>query len=280
MNEENTKPISTPIEKPVQQKLPLAFLHGKAMVDKPSDLYIPPDALEIILETFEGPLDLLLYLIKKHKLDVLELSIFSITEQYMSYVEMMTEFQLELAGEYLVMAALLAQIKSRLLLPVHKELEEEEDPRAELIKRLQEYEQFKKAAENLDEIPRVGRDIFVAHAAMPVAENTTEQLPEVQLKDLLFALSDIMARAKTLEHHLISAEVLSTRERMSQILQQLSHTQSALPFSALFTVNEGRSGAVVSFIAILELVKEGLITCLQVTSDSLIYVSLSKNTTQ
>ncbi|ASM53837.1 segregation and condensation protein A [Pseudoalteromonas nigrifaciens] len=280
MNEENTKPISTPIEKPVQQKLPLAFLHGKAMVDKPSDLYIPPDALEIILETFEGPLDLLLYLIKKHKLDVLELSIFSITEQYMSYVEMMTEFQLELAGEYLVMAALLAQIKSRLLLPVHKELEEEEDPRAELIKRLQEYEQFKKAAENLDEIPRVGRDIFVAHAAMPVAENITEQLPEVQLKDLLFALSDIMARAKTLEHHLISAEVLSTRERMSQILQQLSHTQSALPFSALFTVNEGRSGAVVSFIAILELVKEGLITCLQVTSDSLIYVSLSKKSTQ
>lgn len=280
MNEENTKPISPPIEKPVQQKLPLAFLHGKAMVDKPSDLYIPPDALEIILETFEGPLDLLLYLIKKHKLDVLELSIFSITEQYMSYVEIMTEFQLELAGEYLVMAALLAQIKSRLLLPVHKELEEEEDPRAELIKRLQEYEQFKKAAENLDEIPRVGRDIFVAHAAMPVAENITEQLPEVQLKDLLFALSDIMARAKTLEHHLISAEVLSTRERMSQILQQLSHTQSALPFSALFTVNEGRSGAVVSFIAILELVKEGLITCLQVTSDSLIYVSLSKKSTQ
>lgn len=280
MNEENTKPISTPIEKPVQQKLPLAFLHGKAMVDKPSDLYIPPDALEIILETFEGPLDLLLYLIKKHKLDVLELSIFSITEQYMSYVEMMTEFQLELAGEYLVMAALLAQIKSRLLLPVHKELEEEEDPRAELIKRLQEYEQFKKAAENLDEIPRVGRDIFVAHAAMPAAENITEQLPEVQLKDLLFALSDIMARAKTLEHHLISAEVLSTRERMSQILQQLSHTQSALPFSALFTVNEGRSGVVVSFIAILELVKEGLITCLQVTSDSLIYVSLSKKSTQ
>ncbi|MBO7925207.1 segregation/condensation protein A [Pseudoalteromonas sp. K222D] len=268
------------MEKPVQQKLPLAFLHGKAMVDKPSDLYIPPDALEIILETFEGPLDLLLYLIKKHKLDVLELSIFSITEQYMSYVEMMTEFQLELAGEYLVMAALLAQIKSRLLLPVHKELEEEEDPRAELIKRLQEYEQFKKAAENLDEIPRVGRDIFVAHAAMPVAENITEQLPEVQLKDLLFALSDIMARAKTLEHHLISAEVLSTRERMSQILQQLSHTQSALPFSALFTVNEGRSGSVVSFIAILELVKEGLITCLQVTSDSLIYVSLSKKSTQ
>ena len=162
----------------MQQKLPLAFLHGKAVVDKPEDLYIPPDALEIILETFEGPLDLLLYLIKKHKLDVLELSIFSITEQYVSYVEMMTEFQLELAGEYLVMAALLAQIKSRLLLPVHEELEEEEDPRAELIKRLQEYELFKKAAENLDDIPRVGRDIFIAHAAMPINEDTSQNLPD------------------------------------------------------------------------------------------------------
>ena len=267
------------IEKPVQQKLPLAFLHGKAVVDKPEDLYIPPDALEIILETFEGPLDLLLYLIKKHKLDVLELSIFSITEQYVSYVEMMTEFQLELAGEYLVMAALLAQIKSRLLLPVHEELEEEEDPRAELIKRLQEYELFKKAAENLDDIPRVGRDIFIAHAAMPIREDTTQNLPELELKDLMLALSDVMARAKTFEHHQITAEVLSTRERMSQILQQLSQANSAVVFNALFTPNEGRSGVVVSFIAMLELIKEGLVTCLQVSPESLIYVSLSEQST-
>ncbi|MEM5512689.1 ScpA family protein [Pseudoalteromonas sp. AS84] len=267
------------IEKPVQQKLPLAFLHGKAVVDKPEDLYIPPDALEIILETFEGPLDLLLYLIKKHKLDVLELSIFSITEQYLSYVEMMTEFQLELAGEYLVMAALLAQIKSRLLLPVHEELEEEEDPRAELIKRLQEYELFKKAAENLDDIPRVGRDIFIAHAAMPIREDTTQNLPELELKDLMLALSDVMARAKTFEHHQITAEVLSTRERMSQILQQLSQANSAVVFNALFTPNEGRSGVVVSFIAMLELIKEGLVTCLQVSPESLIYVSLSEQST-
>ncbi|WP_024590419.1 MULTISPECIES: ScpA family protein [unclassified Pseudoalteromonas] len=266
-------------EKPVQQKLPLAFLHGKAVVDKPEDLYIPPDALEIILETFEGPLDLLLYLIKKHKLDVLELSIFSITEQYVSYVEMMTEFQLELAGEYLVMAALLAQIKSRLLLPVHEELEEEEDPRAELIKRLQEYELFKKAAENLDDIPRVGRDIFIAHAAMPIREDTTQKLPELELKDLMLALSDVMARAKTFEHHQITAEVLSTRERMSQILQQLSQANSAVVFNALFTPNEGRSGVVVSFIAMLELIKEGLVTCLQVSPESLIYVSLSEQST-
>jgi len=224
-----------PTERLVQQKLPLAFLHGKAVVDKPEDLYIPPDALEVILETFEGPLDLLLYLIKKHKLDVLELSIFSITEQYVKYVEMMSEFQLELAGEYLVMAALLAQIKSRLLLPVHEELEEEEDPRAELIKRLQEYEQFKKAAENIDTLPRVGRDIFIANATFPELEEKNQPLPELAIKDLLLALSDVMARAKTFEHHLISAETLSTRERMSLILHTLSQAKAPVAFTQLFT---------------------------------------------
>ena len=266
-----------PTDRPVQQKLPLAFLHGKAVVDKPEDLYIPPDALEVILETFEGPLDLLLYLIKKHKLDVLELSIFSITEQYVKYVEMMSEFQLELAGEYLVMAALLAQIKSRLLLPVHEELEEEEDPRAELIKRLQEYEQFKKAAENIDTLPRVGRDIFIANATFPELEEKNQPLPELAIKDLLLALSDVMARAKTFEHHLISAETLSTRERMSLILHTLSQAKAPVAFTQLFTFEEGRSGVVVSFIAMLELIKEGLIACLQVESDSQVYVSLNES---
>lgn len=266
-----------PTDRPVQQKLPLAFLHGKAVVDKPEDLYIPPDALEVNLETFEGPLDLLLYLIKKHKLDVLELSIFSITEQYVKYVEMMSEFQLELAGEYLVMAALLAQIKSRLLLPVHEELEEEEDPRAELIKRLQEYEQFKKAAENIDTLPRVGRDIFIANATFPELEEKKDPLPELAIKDLLLALSDVMARAKTFEHHLISAETLSTRERMSLILHTLSQAKAPVAFTQLFTFEEGRSGVVVSFIAMLELIKEGLIACLQVESDSQIYVSLNES---
>ena len=266
-----------PTERLVQQKLPLAFLHGKAVVDKPEDLYIPPDALEVILETFEGPLDLLLYLIKKHKLDVLELSIFSITEQYVKYVEMMSEFQLELAGEYLVMAALLAQIKSRLLPPVHEELEEEEDPRAELIKRLQEYEQFKKAAENIDSLPRVGRDIFIANATFPELEEKNQPLPELAIKDLLLALSDVMARAKTFEHHLISAETLSTRERMSLILHTLSQAKAPVAFTQLFTFEEGRSGVVVSFIAMLELIKEGLIACLQVESDSQIYVSLNES---
>ena len=266
-----------PTERLVQQKLPLAFLHGKAVVDKPEDLYIPPDALEVILETFEGPLDLLLYLIKKHKLDVLELSIFSITEQYVKYVEMMSEFQLELAGEYLVMAALLAQIKSRLLLPVHEELEEEEDPRAELIKRLQEYEQFKKAAENIDTLPRVGRDIFIANATFPELEEKNQPLPELAIKDLLLALSDVMARAKTFEHHLISAETLSTRERMSLILHTLSQAKAPVAFTQLFTFEEGRSGVVVSFIAMLELIKECLIACLQVESDSQVYVSLNES---
>jgi len=264
-------------QEPVQQKLPLAFLHGKAVIDTPEDLYIPPDALEVILETFEGPLDLLLYLIKKHKLDILELSIFSITEQYVRYVEMMSEFQLELAGEYLVMAALLAQIKSRLLLPKHEELEEEEDPRAELIRRLQEYEQFKKAAENLDEIPRVGREIFTAHALMAEQEEPSQLLPDVELKDLLLALSDVMARAKTFEHHQISAEALSTRERMSLILAKLSNVGTQLPFTELFTLDEGRSGVVVSFIAMLELIKEGLITCLQVEPARQIYIGLVEN---
>ena len=265
------------INEPVQQKLPLAFLHGKAVIDKPEDLYIPPDALEVILETFEGPLDLLLYLIKKHKLDILELSIFSITEQYMGYVELMSEFQLELAGEYLVMAALLAQIKSRLLLPKHEELEEEEDPRAELIRRLQEYEQFKQAAENLDEIPRVGRDIQLAQAQMPEQSEQAQLLPDVELKDLLLALSDVMARAKTFEHHQITAEALSTRERMSLILQKLSEANSQLPFNELFTIHEGRSGVVVSFIAMLELIKENLITCLQVEPTTQIYIGLVEN---
>ncbi|GAP75020.1 MULTISPECIES: segregation and condensation protein A [Pseudoalteromonas] len=261
-----------------QQKLPLAFIRGEAVVEKPEDLYIPPDALEVVLETFEGPLDLLLYLIKKHKLDVLELSIFSITEQYMRYVEMMREFQLELAGEYLVMAALLAQIKSRLLLPVHEELgEEEEDPRAELVRRLQEYEQFKKAAEQLDELPRMERDIFTAHALVEEAAMPEPLFPEVALEELMLALSDVMARAKTFEHHHITPEQLSTRARMSAILAQLQNHSGYIDFALLFTPQEGRAGVVVTFIAILELTKEGLIHCQQANSESAIHVRLKEH---
>ena len=254
---------------------PLALLNGKAMVDKPADLYIPPDALEVILETFEGPLDLLLYLIKKHKLDILELSVHTITKQYVAYVELMKDLKLELAAEYLVMAALLTQIKSRLLLPVHKELEEEDvDPRVELIKRLKEYEQFKIAAENLDEIPRLDRDIFVAKAL--VSEKTVPEtlLPNVEMKDVLLALGDIMSRAKNYTYHHISAETLSTRERMSKILQQLGDKTGFVEFSELFELSEARSGVVVTFIAILELIKARLIECIQTEPRAQIHVQL------
>jgi segregation and condensation protein A len=236
---------------------PFAFLHGQAVIEKPEDLYIPPDALEIILETFEGPLDLLLYLIKRHKLDILELPILSITQQYVAYVELMTELRLELAGEYLVMAALLAQIKSRMLLPIHEELE-----------------QYKLAAENLDQLPRLERDILVARALVDESEVPVAETPEIALKELMLALADVMARAKTFEHHQITTESLSTRERMSQILHYLSENDGQCPFTKLFKVEEGRSGVVVTFIAMLELIKEQLINCLQVTPSSQIYLSL------
>ncbi|MCF7513976.1 segregation/condensation protein A [Pseudoalteromonas sp. L23] len=258
----------------LQQKLPLAFLHGEAVIEKPEDLYIPPEALEVILETFEGPLDLLLYLIKRHKLDILELPIFSITQQYVQYVEMMKDMQLELAGEYLVMAALLAQIKSRMLLPKHEELEEEEDPRAELVRRLQEYEQFKQAAENLDEIPRVERDIFVAHALVDSSTDSEPEFPDIELRELLLALSEVMARAKTFEHHHISAEALSTRERMSFILQLLREQNKPVEFVRFFTLDEGRSGVVVTFIAMLELIKEQLVDYIQSATAAAIYLHL------
>ncbi|MCF2827045.1 MULTISPECIES: segregation and condensation protein A [unclassified Pseudoalteromonas] len=258
----------------LQQKLPLAFLHGEAVIEKPEDLYIPPEALEVILETFEGPLDLLLYLIKRHKLDILELPIFSITQQYVQYVEMMKDMQLELAGEYLVMAALLAQIKSRMLLPKHEELEEEEDPRAELVRRLQEYEQFKQAAENLDEIPRVERDIFVAHALVDSSTDSEPEFPDIELRELLLALSEVMARAKTFEHHHISAEALSTRERMSFILQLLREQDKPVEFARFFTLDEGRSGVVVTFIAMLELIKEQLVDYIQSATAASIYLHL------
>lgn len=251
-----------------------ALLNGQAMVEKPEDLYIPPDALEVILETFEGPLDLLLYLIKRHKLDILELPILSITQQYVAYVDLMKELHLELAGEYLVMAALLAQIKSRMLLPVHEELEEEEDPRAELVKRLQDYEQFKIAAQNLNEVPRVERDIFIAHALIDDTDMNNVDLPDIDLKELLCALSDVLARVKKYQHHQISAETLSTRERMSYILQYLNTYSGPCPFHKLFHIAEGRSGVVVTFIAILELIKEQLLDCVQVEPTGQIYLSL------
>jgi len=246
-----------------QKEMPFAVIEGEAMTQIPMDLYIPPDALEVFLDAFEGPLDLLLYLIKKQNLDILNINVFQITEQYMEYVELMHALQLELAAEYLVMAAMLAEIKSRMLLPRSKDEddEEEEDPRAELIRRLQEYEQFKTAAENLDEIPRVGRDIFTTSEHQPDYERPRLH-PDVDMREMLLALKEVLARADMFEEHEIQRETLSTRQRMGEVLDRLNGT-AFVPFITLFDPREGRLGVVVTFLAVMELTKESLIDLIQ-----------------
>jgi segregation and condensation protein A len=240
----------------------VAKIHGQAMTQLPLDLYIPPDALRVFLEAFEGPLDLLLYLIKKQNLDILNIPIAEVTRQYVEYVELMQEINLELAAEYLVMAAFLAEIKSRLLLPRPAALENEgEDPRAELIRKLQEYERFKKAAEDIDGLPRAERDFVTFKAEIPEYK-TVKQHPEVNLQELLLALSGVLQRAKLHAHHQIHLEPLSIREKMSQILHKVQ-PEKFLQFTELFTLNEGRLGVVVTFIAILELIKQSLIEIIQ-----------------
>lgn len=249
-------------QSPQQEEMPFALVQGQIITKLPDDLYIPPDALEVFLEAFEGPLDLLLYLIRKQNLDILDIPVAEVTRQYMVYVELMKAVHFELAAEYLVMAAMLGEIKSRLLLPRPKTEEGEEvDPRAELVRRLQEYERFKRAAENLEALPRLERDIFIARAFRPdyVRERP---LPDVDLKEMLLALKDVFQRADNYEHHTISREKLSTRERMGIVLQALQNREF-VPFVALFNPEEGRLGVVVTFIAILELVKNQLIELLQ-----------------
>ncbi|UTA49303.1 segregation/condensation protein A [Simiduia sp. 21SJ11W-1] len=266
-----SEPAAEAKARPDQAEMPFAIVQGKAVTDLPKDLYIPPDALEVILEAFEGPLDLLLYLIRRQNLDILEINVAEITRQYMSYVEMMSAMQFELAAEYLVMAAMLAEIKSRMLLPRSSEAEEEEeDPRAQLIRRLQEYERFKKAAEDIDELPRVGRDVFHASAQAP-DRNLTRPEPDVDLKELLLALSEVLRRADMFESHHVTKEKLSTRERMGQVLDRLAHKQF-MPFVQLFTVEEGRLGVVVTFLAVLELIKESLVEIVQNDSFGAIHV--------
>ncbi|NQZ83487.1 MAG: segregation/condensation protein A, partial [Colwellia sp.] len=213
-----------------QQVLPFALIRGKAFVEKPHDLFIPPDALEIILESFEGPLDLLLYLIRKQKFDILDLPIAPITKQYMEYVDLMKNIKLELAAEYLVMAAILAEIKSRLLLPKQVVEDVEVDPRAELVRRLQEYEITKHAAEELDKLPRLERDVHIADAALANDFQFRTLDAEVGLDELMGALQDVMKRTKALEHHHIQREALSTRERMAYVLSQLKQTSPKEPF--------------------------------------------------
>lgn len=241
----------------------VAILNGVAIKDFPQDLYIPPDALEVFLEAFEGPLDLLLYLIKKQNVDILDIPIAEITRQYMAYVELMKSVQLELAGEYLVMAAMLAEIKSRMMLPKIVTDEEEEDPRAELIRRLQEYERFKKAANDIDELPRCERDFYLAEPVKCIREAPTHE-PDVSLPDLLHALKDVMKRAELFNHHQIKREALSVRERMTSVLNAVSLDRNKfIDFRDLFNPKEGRRGIVVTFLAILELIKGALIEVVQ-----------------
>lgn len=239
-----------------------AIVDGAPFNEMPEDLYIPPDALKVFLEAFEGPLDLLLYLIRRQNLDILNIPVAQITQQYIGYIDMMDQLQMELAAEYLLMAALLAEIKSRMLLPRQVEAEDEEDdPRALLIRKLQEYENIKLAADELDQMPRVERDIFPANAEV-VLEHVEKKLPDVQLKEMLLAFQDVLKRVEQLSHHHITKEPLSVRERMSNILEYLKGTDSLI-FSQLFIKTEGKHGVVVSFLAILELSKEGLIDITQ-----------------
>ncbi len=254
-----------------QTELPFAVVQGKPLTELPKDLYIPPEALEVFLEAFEGPLDLLLYLIKRQNLDILEINVSAITTQYMHYVNMMSAVQFELAAEYLLMAAMLAEIKSRMLLPrAVSEEEEEEDPRAQLIRRLQEYERFKKAAEDVDTLPRVGRENFLASAALPDL-NKTKPEPQVDLKEMMIALAEVLRRADMFESHHVQKEKLSTRERMSEVLARLSPNRFT-PFVALFSAEEGRLGVVVTFLAIMELIKEALIEIVQTEAFGPIHV--------
>ena len=270
MTETNPQVATASANVTKQDEMPFALVQGEPLTVVPQDLYIPPDALEVILEAFEGPLDLLLYLIKRQNLDILEVSIADITQQYMSYIDMMQTLKIEIAAEYLLMAAMLAEIKSRMLLPRPESLDEEDDPRAELVRRLQEYERFKQAAQDIDELPRVGRDVYLTDAELPELQQD-RPVPEVNLKDLLMAFKDAMARSEMYSHHQIQREVLSVRERMSKVLEKLS-ADDFTDYTSLFTIEEGRRGVVVTFLAILELMKEQLIELVQSDAFAAIYV--------
>ena len=264
-------PASAFPQVPQQQEIPLALVRGQPLLQIPQDLYIPPDALEVILEAFEGPLDLLLYLIRRQNLDILDIPIAEITRQYVDYIEMMQEMKLELAAEYLVMAAILAEIKSRLLLP-RPPLEEgvEDDPRAELVRRLQEYERFKKAAEDIEAMPRQDRDFAPVHVVVE-DHNVIRLPPPVDLRELLLALKDVMKRAELYGHHEIEREALNVRSRMSDVLNALGDGEFHR-FENLFDASEGRRGVVVTFLALLELAKEQLVEIVQEAALAPIYL--------
>lgn len=255
---------------------PFALVRGEAFNTLPRDLYIPPDALEVFLETFEGPLDLLLYLIKRQNLEILDIPVAEITRQYMVYIEMMKGLQLELVAEYLVMAAMLAEIKSRMLLPRPPGVAEGEegDPRAELIRRLQEYERYKRAATDVAALPQLGRDIFTVSAERPDTQ-VMRLAPQVSLHEVLLAFKDVLTRAEMFSHHHVQREALSVRERMSNILGVVN-ADNFTEFTTLFTVEEGRQGLVVTLLAVLELIKESLLELVQADAFAPIYVKVPR----
>ena len=253
---------SPPPGRPQQAEIPLAMVHGQPVLQIPQDLYIPPDALEVILDAFEGPLDLLLYLIRRQNLEILDIPVAEITRQYVDYIQAMHEMRFELAAEYLVMAAILAEIKSRMLLPrAVNEEGEEEDPRAELVRRLQEYERFQKAAEDIDALPRQDRDTSPAQAFVP--DRASIKLPpEVDLREMLLALHDVFKRAELYTQHAIKRDALSVRQRMGELLSRLEDG-AFHRFESLFEPREGKQGVVVTFLGLLTLAKEQLIEIVQ-----------------
>ena len=263
LNQEDApKPAQDEKQSPAQGEMPFAVVDGEPVTTLPQDLYIPPYALQVFLEAFEGPLDLLLYLIRRQNIDILDIPIAEITKQYVQYIELMTDMQLELAGEYLVMAAMLAEIKSRMLLPrADIEEEDEADPRAELVRRLQEYERFKKAAQDISDLPRLERDVFVATVDAPERKIITK-MPNVTMKELLLAFHDVLKRAEMFSNLHMQKEPLSVRQRMSEILTRIKAGQFT-GFADLFDAEEGRMGVAVTFIALLELLKESIIEVVQ-----------------
>jgi len=269
--EDAPKPPQDEKQTPAQSEMPFAVVAGEPVTALPQDLYIPPHALQVFLEAFEGPLDLLLYLIRRQNIDILDIPIAEITLQYVQYIETMTELQLELAGEYLVMAAMLAEIKSRMLLPRPvAEDEDEEDPRAELVRRLQEYERYKKAAQDISDLPRLERDTFVASADAPDRKVVTA-LPDVTMKELLLAFHDVLRRAEMFSNLHLQREPLSVRQRMSEILTRINASSFA-GFADLFDPEEGRHGVAVTFLAILELLREAVIEVVQAEEFSAIHI--------
>jgi segregation and condensation protein A len=259
---------------PAQGEMPFAVVEGQPIIEMPRDLYIPPQALEVFLEAFEGPLDMLLYLIRRQNLDILDIPIAEITRQYMRYIELMQVLQLELAGEYLLMAATLAEVKSRMLLPRvgMDDASEEADPRAELVRRLQEYERFKRAAEGIDRMPRLERDTWVASAEL--ADRKVVRIPpQVTLQEMLIAFQDVLSRSDMFAHHHVQREPLSVRQRMADVLTLLQ-TNAFVDFVRLFTPEEGRRGVTVTFVAILELLREGLIEIVQSEAYAPLHVRL------